>query len=166
MEDYLGMSYEGPDREFLHGEILERSVGNKQHSRVQGRLCILFGTLSGSVGPKRPLFVSPEIRVRTAEDRYRVIDLALYVDDDAQESVPSSPPLAAIEILSPDDRMADTIEKLDEYRAWGVAYVWLINPESRRIYRSTSAGLEETNELSVPDLGVCFSSEAVFADVR
>jgi hypothetical protein len=41
-EKYLRMSFDGPDREFVDGDIVERNVGDKQHSRVQGRMVVLF----------------------------------------------------------------------------------------------------------------------------
>jgi Uma2 family endonuclease len=56
--------------------------------------------------------------------------------------VPDTPPLIAIEILSPDDRLTKVREKLEEYRAWGVPHVWLVDPHSRRLY-SCDEGLRE-----------------------
>jgi Uma2 family endonuclease len=37
--------------------------------------------------------------------------------------VPDTPPLIVVEILSPDDRLTEVREKLEEYRAWGVPHV-------------------------------------------
>ena len=79
--------------------------------------------------------------MRVGEKRYRVADIAVFVGEPA-EDVPTSPPLVAIEILSPDDRFGEVLAKLEEYRAWGVAHVWFVDPISRRIYVYT-AGLRE-----------------------
>jgi len=37
VEEYLRTSFDGPDREYLDGEIVERNVGENQHSEVQAR---------------------------------------------------------------------------------------------------------------------------------
>lgn len=49
-------------------------------------------------------------------------------------------PELVVEVLSPDDRWLDVMEKLREYFDIGVRLVWLVNPKLRRVYayRSTS----------------------------
>ncbi len=36
IEEYLHTVFDGSDREYLDGEIVERNIGNKSHGRVQG----------------------------------------------------------------------------------------------------------------------------------
>ncbi len=57
-----------------------------------------------------------------------------------QESVPSTPPLLVIEILSKDDRYHNLMEKLEEYRVWGVPNIWVVDPLAKRlaVYSATS----------------------------
>lgn len=43
------------------------------------------------------------------------------------------PPDIAIEILSPNDRVRDLDEKLDDYRSAGVSLVWIVKPERRSV---------------------------------
>jgi Uma2 family endonuclease len=50
------------------------------------------------------------------------------------------PPFICIEILSPEDRTVRTQERIDDYLAFGVRYVWVINPSSRRAFVYTSEG--------------------------
>lgn len=52
-----------------------------------------------------------------------------------------TPPFLCIESLSKDDRAADIQEKIEEYLAFGVKYVWIINPRNRLAYVHTSAGM-------------------------
>ena len=40
----------------------------------------------------------------------------------------------AIEILSKDDRASDLQEKLDDYRDFGIPFVWVIDPRTRLGY--------------------------------
>ncbi len=74
------------------------------------------------------------------------------------EQIFTTPPFVCIEILSPDDRMEEVQEKIDEYLAFGVRYVWLINPRSRRAYVYTAEGIGEAKDgllrTQDPDLSV------------
>jgi Uma2 family endonuclease len=51
-----------------------------------------------------------------------------------------TPPEVAVEVLSPDDRASEVQEKIDEYLRFGVAAVWLIDPERRRAWIHTREG--------------------------
>jgi len=52
-------------------------------------------------------------------------------------------------------------DKLEEYRAWGVAHVWLVDPQSRRMY-SCDNGFAEVTSLAVPELGVEIQPADIF----
>ena len=158
VEEYLRTSYDGPDREYLDGEVVERNVGNNPHSEAQWRLSAFIWELS----KLHPVHGRPELRVRVGERRYRVIDLAVYTGERPSELVPSSPPLIAIEILSPDDRMAEMLDKLREYRRWGVRHVWLVDPAARVLYFFAEDGLRETSRLDLPEFSTELSREQVF----
>ncbi len=47
LQDYLTTSYR-PDREYLEGELLERNVGEWDHSKLQARLIVYFSQLSSA----------------------------------------------------------------------------------------------------------------------
>ncbi len=59
--------------------------------------------------------------------------MAVFAGSPPPEQIPSSPPLVVIEITSPDDRHQDLLEKLEEYRTWGVAHVWVVEPELKSL---------------------------------
>ena len=158
-EEYLRMSFDGPDRELVHGEVVERNVGDKQHAKVQGRLVLLFGLLAKT----QPLFCYPELRLKLAATRYRVPDLAVFGPDDPEEDVPSTPPLVVVEIVSPDDRHSDIVGKLEDYRIWGVPHVWLVDPRLKKLYVWTQAGLESVSNLAVPRFEVSITAAELFA---
>jgi Uma2 family endonuclease len=156
VEEYLRTSFDGTDREYLDGEIVERGMPTQEHSRAQARLIAWFAALE----EKFHFDYLPELRVRVAERRYRVVDLAVFVDKPA-EQVPSSPPLVAIEILSPDDRFTDVLAKLEEYQRWGVTHVWFVDPISRKLY-VYSASLKEVSAFRLPEYGVEISAADIF----
>lgn len=157
VEEYLRTCYDGSDREYLDGELVERNASDNPHSAAQWRLINFLVELN----KHHAIHGRPELRVRVAERRYRVVDLAVYAGEPPSELVPDSPPLIAIEILSPDDRMAEMLDKLREYRRWGVAHVWLVDPEARTLYTFADDTLQATPRLPLPE----FSTEITTKDV-
>lgn len=157
VEEYLRSSFDGLDREYVDGEVVERPGGNNEHSEAQWRL----GLLVGESSKRYPVHGRPEIRVRISESRFRIIDLAIYAGSRPAESVPSRPPLAAIEILSPDDRMSDVLTKLAEYQMWGVGHIWLIHPEARKLCEFRGGALIEKPELGLPQISLSFQVDDI-----
>jgi len=64
-----------------------------------------------------------------------------------KEQIFRTPPFICIEILSPDDRLSRVQVKLNDYLHFGVPYVFLLDPETRKAYRWTTAGMLEVSEL-------------------
>lgn len=76
----------------------------------------------------------------------RMPDIGVYVGESI-EPAPNVSPLVCIEVLSPDDRFVELIERIDDYLSMGVRYVWLLDPAARRAYVATAeAGLREVKE--------------------
>ena len=144
-EDYLRMTFEH-DAEFVHGEIVERSMPDFNHSRIQYLILFRFG----SVIQARRLYPCPELRVKIAPDVYRIPDVSVYADRPGQR-VPDVPPLVAIEILSPDEHYHDLIQKLEEYLQWGVLNIWVVDPITKRFSVYTELGLQNVSSLALPD---------------
>jgi Uma2 family endonuclease len=149
VEEYLRTSFTGADCDFVDGEIVERNVGGNRHSTTQGRLIEFFYDLRKS----HPFYARPELRFKLHEGRFRVADVAVFEGEPPVAEVPSTPPLIVIEIVSRDDRYTEIVEKLDEYRAWGVQHVWLVDPYLRKIYTCGNSGLREVSEFLLPPSG-------------
>jgi len=147
LAEYLSTTYE-PDREYVDGELIERAMPDNSHSVAQTNLAGLFFILSR----RHSVFPRVELRIRLGVSAYRIPDVALYAPAPT-ESVPTFPPLVAAEIVSPDDRISKAIEKLREYRAFGVPNIWLIDPEVRQLYVFDSSGLREVTSLTLPEYG-------------
>ena len=60
-----------------------------------------------------------------------------------KEQILTRPPYICIEVLSPDDTISRTQQRLDDYVSIGVQNVWMIDPLSRRGWRATREGLLE-----------------------
>jgi Uma2 family endonuclease len=98
--------------------------------------------------------------MRIREGVYLIPDVAVF-HGVKPELVPSTPPLIAIEVLSPDDKLDEVRGKLDEYRTWGVAHAWLVDPHSKRLY-TCGAGLTEVATLRIPELGIEVTPADIF----
>src|SRR4051812_36122704 len=136
-EQYLAAPYER-EPEYVRGEILERSLPTKRHSKTQQRLSVLLDRIG----------CYPELRMRLAEDIYRIPDIAVF-EREPDGEVPSSPPLLIVEINSPDDRFRELLEKCEEYRAWGVANIWVVEPELKKLH-VYQGGLREVVQFELP----------------
>ena len=144
--EYLSMSFEGLDREYVRGEIVERSMPDYPHGRMQAALGSRFWALRES----HRLFVCSETRMKLAPDLYRIPDVAVFADSEPNEPVPGLPPLVVIEIISPDDRYSEVLEKLAEYQRWGVQHIWVVDPHRRTLAAYRSAALVLESRLILP----------------
>lgn len=158
VEEYLTTSY-SPDRDYVDGEVRERNVGEYPHSKTQLNLILLLAPLKAA----HRLFPAPELRVKVGPSRYRVADLAVFAGEEPSENVPSQPPLVVVEILSREDRWVDVLEKLEDYRRWGVRHIWLADPWLRRLLVYTGDGFQSVEAFAIPELGARLAAEEIFA---
>ena len=138
VEDYLRTSF-SPDREYIDGRIVERSLGERTHGRIQRRLIVYLDLRSKVLD----IEVIPEQRVQVTPTRFRIPDVTVVKNSQFQGEIFTNPPHLCIEILSRDDAMEDMQEKIDDYLRFGVPYVWIINPRLRKGYIATNAGMVE-----------------------
>jgi len=157
VEEYLHSTFPGVDREYRDGTLVERSMPDYLHGKTQALLIALFMVLRKSLS----LYPCAETRMMLRAGRFLIPDAAVFHLHEPG-LVPDTPPLIAIDILSPDDRLTEVREKLEEYRAWGVAHVWLVDPHSRRLY-SCDEGLREVPSFTVGELALDVTAEQIFA---
>jgi Uma2 family endonuclease len=154
--EYLNTSYR-PDRDYVDGEVLERNLGEYEHSRPQMRLILFFGTREKEWGIR----VVPEQRVQVKPTRFRIPDVCVVLEESPVEAIFRHPPFICIEILSKDDSFNSVVDRLDDYAAMGVANIWVLEPHARRGYRYTPEGFLEAKDgvlrTTNPDLAVPLS---------
>lgn len=141
VEEYLSTSYE-PECEYVDGVVLDRHAGERDHSSLLGAVMCWLHT-------RRREFdglVYPILRVRLGPTRIRVPDICVFRGEEPQEDIPSRPPFLCVEILSPDDRAAQILEKIHDYLEFGVPCVWVIDPAARRGWVYTTAGCQEVRD--------------------
>ena len=118
VDDYLDSSY-SPDMEYVDGVLMERSLPTIVHSLLQMILIRCFAEHE-----KALRFVSlPEVRTQIVDRaRYRVPDVVLCPVPLPSGKVVNTIPWAIFEILSPDDRMPEQLERFRDYERIGVAH--------------------------------------------
>jgi Uma2 family endonuclease len=140
-QEYLTTSYE-PDCEYDEGKLIERNTGEMPHSILMGACATFLHERRKQYGIQVLLI----LRIRIAPGTYRVPDVCVYKQPAPRDPIPSTPPFIAIEILSPEDRMGRVHKKIDEFLAFGVTYVWVIDPEARRADVYTASGFYEAKD--------------------
>ena len=142
VEDYLNTSFPDADCEYVDGVIVERNLGEKDHSRLQRELIRFFFVLQD----KLRTFTFPAQRIQVKQTRFRVPDICVYLGKEPEEQIFTTPPFLIIEILSKDDRASDLQEKIDDYLEFGVPYVWTIDPRRRLGSIHTANGSHEPKD--------------------
>lgn len=137
VREYLATCYR-PDCDYVDGRIEERNVGEFDHSLVQSLLTQLILNHRREWG----VLALTDVRVQVQATRFRVPDVTVVRADAPREQVLKHPPLMAIEILSPEDRLSRMSERTDEYLEFGIEHVWVIDPERRMAWRVTRSGFE------------------------
>jgi Uma2 family endonuclease len=147
VREYLNTSYH-PDCEYVDGRVVERNVGEKNHSLLAKYFTVLFDRQEESWD----IVVYPELRTQVAGTRFRVPDVLVVRAGVDFDRILEAPPLIAIEILSPKDKWSDVQEKVEEYLAFGTENVWIFDPIRRRVWTADSSGLHlvEAEILTVP----------------
>ena len=138
VEDYLSTSYR-PDCEYLDGVLLERNLGEFDHSRLQMRLSAYLFMREAQWG----IQVVPEQRVQVKATRFRVPDICAIVRGTNPTPIFTEPPFLCVEILSKDDTMSEMLERVNDYLDFGVPNVWVVDPKKRRAWVYTREGIRE-----------------------
>ena len=163
VEEYLNTSYH-PDCDYVDGRVVERNLGELDHSSLQTEISFYFRSRRTQWG------VHPfvEQRVQVSPTRFRIPDICVLVGAFPTEQIFRTPPFLAIEVLSKKDRKRDVQEKIDDYLRFGVSCVWVIDPRSRDGWEHTTAGIHPATDGILrthnPDLEM--SLPEIFAALR
>jgi Uma2 family endonuclease len=138
VEVYLETSYPDGDREYIEGLVVERNLGTPDHSALQKILVVHLAAFEERFG----VVVLPECRTKVQETRYRVPDVIVMLRPFQQNRrVILDAPLIVIEILLPDDRLSDAIQRFRDYDRLGVPNIVLMDPVDRATFLFVSGDL-------------------------
>jgi Uma2 family endonuclease len=162
VEEYLAKSYR-PDRELIDGQLVERNLGEYDHSRLQTKLAGWF------LNREREwhIRVVVEQRVQVKPNRFRIPDVSVISRDQPVEPIFKHPPLLCIEVLAREDTLRSVEDRVDDYFAFGVRNVWILDPEKRRAYVCAPGSFNEPEGgiLSVPGTPIQIPLQDLFADL-
>ena len=155
VDEYLRTEFDGADRDYVDGEVVERNMGELPHARLQGRLIHLLSRLAETLS----IQVLPEIRIQVSRTRFRVADIAVWRAGAIGHRIPTVPPFLVVEILSQEDRLVRLQPKIQEYLAYGVEWVWIVDPDERRAmrYSASDPGGSLVEELQTTDPDITIS---------
>jgi Uma2 family endonuclease len=142
INEYLSTSYD-PDCDYVDGVIEQRNLGKNDHADLQTSIVVCFRNRRKEWG----VYAVVEQRVQVSPTRFRVPDVCVVLGERPNEQIFHTPPFICIEILSPEDRLSRVQERMSDYLYFGVSYVWLLDPETRKAYRWTMEGMHEVKEL-------------------
>ena len=137
-------------------------MGEHDHAALQAALILWFGQRQS----EWHIEVLPEQRMRLSPTRYRVPDICLVSLDEPVEQILTKPPLACIEILSPEDTLRRMQERVDDYRDFGVPNIWVLDPVTQKGYDCTSSGFLEAREFSISGTSIRLVLSELFSRIR
>ena len=149
VELYLRTGDYEPDAEYVDGEIELRPIGQYDHAAWQSALQKWFWKHEEAWN----VLAMPELRVQVSPTRYRVPDVTLVANPRAGAHLLTHPPIAGLEVLSPEATIGRMLIKLRDYEAMGIQAIVVVNPKDRSLYRFTGGNLEQM-EPGVQQLGL------------
>jgi Uma2 family endonuclease len=134
LQEFLSLPEEKPALEYVEGKVARKPMPKARHSRLQKLLC---RELDRALG--RDFEAFPELRC-TFDDRSLVLDVVVL----SRSQIPRDEsgelgndvfvaPHAAIEILSPEQGIAELVEKAAFCVNHGVQWACVIDPERKRV---------------------------------
>jgi len=163
LSEYLHEVYR-PDCEYVDGAVLERNVGEKEHSAWQ----LALGRLLSRFRTSAQVRVFPELRLQVAPERFRVPDMMVVSRAAPDEQIITHPPLLCVEILSPEDRFGRVNERLADYARMGVHAVWVIDPTKQIGYQCSGDAFQhwtQASALTVSGTPISLTIEEIVADL-
>src|SRR5262249_53219444 len=88
VEEYLGTSFPDGDLEYVDGHLVERQMGERDHSRLQTAI----GSFLFTRRQKWGIHIYTEQRVQVLATRFRIPDICVFLGEEPSEQVFRTPP--------------------------------------------------------------------------
>lgn len=138
------------------GEVVEMSRPGKKHGLVCANVTRILGNYSATVKQGYVCSNDTGVIVERNPDTVRGPDVMFFEDaatfDEVESKFGETPPLLAVEVLSPTDNTGKVNRRIEQQLAFGVSVVWLLDPESLTVtvYRADRGHvvLDEGDEIA------------------
>jgi Uma2 family endonuclease len=123
--------------ELVRGEVVELPRPNKRHGVAATRIARFLDEYAERV--RKGYVASNDTGVILEREPDTVVgpDVAYYLDaktyDELHPKWGEEPPVLAVEVLSPNDKMSKVNAKIADYLKNGVQVVWLLDPEEKHV---------------------------------
>jgi len=123
--------------ELERGQIVEEPPPGKYHGFVCGNIVGLLGNYAAEWGRGYVCTNDAGLIVERDPDTVRGPDVTFYDDaqtaDDMERQFATEPPLLAVEVQSPNDRVNRTVLHISQMLQLGVRLIWVVDPETRDV---------------------------------
>lgn len=159
-EELLRINLPGKRTELVRGVLRVHEPAGYRHGDVAVRITTAIATFVFAHDLGRVFAAETGFTLARSPDTVRAPDAAFIrtarlLDRDTRGYGEIAPDLV-VEVLSPDDRPGDVLEKVADWLKAGVSLVWLVDPVRRigRVYRAdgTQAMLDESSSFDGEDV--------------
>ena len=141
-EELLHLNLPNKRTELVRGVLVVREPAGYQHGDIAARLLLAIGNhvLTHDLG--RAFAAETGFTLARKPDTVRAPDVAFISNDRLPDPPPEGfaemAPDLAVEVLSPDDRPGDVLEKVADWLNAGARLVWIVDPkrEAAHVYRA------------------------------
>lgn len=153
-EELLHLALPNARAELVRGKLVVREPAGYQHGHVAATALIVLGTYVRARLLGRVFAAETGFTLSRAPDTVRAPDVAFVstarlLPTETRGFAPLAPDLV-LEVVSPDDRPGDVLEKVADWLRAGTSVVWIVDPARRtgQVYRAdgTIALLTATDE--------------------
>jgi len=137
-DEFAQMSFDGPV-ELIRGEVAEMTRPGGVHGVVCLRSAVALDSWTNRNAKYQVVVNDTGVVTKRDPDTVRGPDVLVIRRDRLpggqipQGNFPVAPEVC-VEVRSPHDRWSEIIQRVSEYLAIGVAEVWVIDPERRRVH--------------------------------
>jgi Uma2 family endonuclease len=164
VEEYLS-SPQYKHCEYLDGVIQDKYPvvdGVPLVNNVHGALLLLIGELFGNDKKDWRVKCGTEVTTVINPTRFRLPDVSV-IPFGPMDEYQITPPLIAIEVLSPSNSGKDLLAKLEDYAQFSIENVWVIDHATRTGKTCKGAEMTETSRFAVPGTAIYLDVPQLFA---
>jgi len=136
LAEFLALPETKPYLELMDGEVLEKTMPSRIHSRI---VAYLVSVLWEYLAHSQEGSVDTELRhIEDEEEWVFLPDVSVTRSERSRPPIESEGPETAlpdlaIEVLSPDDRPGRVQRRIAHYMRSGVVLLWVIDPEAEKV---------------------------------
>src|SRR6185436_868010 len=140
-EELLHLNLPNKRTELVKGVLVVREPAGYRHGEVAANLLVVIGGFVRERGLGHVLAAETGFKLESDPDTVRAPDVAFVQRDRipaSQRGFAALAPDLAVEVLSPDDRPGEVLEKVGDWLKAGVKLVWVVDPVRllARVYRA------------------------------